>query len=374
MKIALVAPGPIPANTANSIQVMKMAQAVAGLGHTLRVFVPGEDPRLAWRALAAHYGLSGEFEIEWLPSHAWERGYGFTWRAVRAAGEWGADAIYTRLPQAAAIAGQRGQPTIFELHDMPSGTMGPWLLRLFLRSQGARKLVVNTKYLQEKIAARYPIPKQAEFIVLASNGVDLQRYAELPSPAAARKELGLGKMFTAGYTGHLYKGRGISFIIDLARRLPKILFLLVGGRDADVAARRHQAEGLLNVRFVGFVPNSDLPRYQAACDVLLMPYGRQVAGSSGSDIAAYTNPLKMFEYLAAGRPILTSDLPILREVLNEENAIILPDQDLESWVSALAGLQGSQTQRDALSAAARKTSAEYSWEKRAQRVFHGLNG
>lgn len=372
MKIALIAPGAIPANTANSMQTMKMAQALAGLGHSLRVYALRGDSQTSWQHLAAHYGLTTKFEIEWLPAAPWLRRYDFAWRAVRAAQRWGADLVYTRVPQAAALVARR-LPTIFELHDMPSGTMGPWLLRRFLHSRNARKLVVNTQYLAQRISGVYLIPQQVGFLTLAPNGVDLQAYDDLPDSVSARKKLGLREGFTAGYTGHLYKGRGISFIFELARRLPDTQLLLVGGRPADVAARKEQTRDLANVRIVGFVPNVELPLYQAACDVLLMPYSRQVAGSSGTDIAAYTNPLKMFEYLAAGRPIIASDLPILHEVLNEENSAILADQNLETWVKALTGLRDSPARRESLSAAARKTAANYSWEKRAQRVLQGLN-
>jgi glycosyltransferase involved in cell wall biosynthesis len=184
--------------------------------------------------------------------------------------------------------------------------------------------------------------------------------------------LRLPEAFTAGYSGHLYAGRGIRLILELAQRLPKLRFLLVGGRPEDVAASKEQARGITNVHFTGFVPNADLPRYQAACDVLLIPYSQQVAGSSGSDIAPYTNPLKMFEYLACGRPVIASNLPILREILNEDNAIILPVGEFQAWVDALLALQRSPRRRAALAKAGRQTAAEHTWQKRAQRLLRGL--
>ncbi len=372
MKIALIAPGPIPAQTANSIQVMKMAQALAEEGHTLQVFAPANGSNPSWKELAAHYGLTGRFEISWLPARPVLRRYDYAFAALRAARAWGAELIYTRLPQAATLAALRGQPTIFELHDLPSGTMGPWLLRRFLGARGARRLVVNTNFLAEEIRKRYRLPARADFLEVAPNGVDVQRYAELPSPRSARKSLRLREAFTVGYSGHLYAGRGIRQMLELAQRLPKLRFLLVGGRPEDVAARKEQARGLKNVHFTGFVPNADLPLYQAACDALLIPYSRHVAGSSGGDIAPYTNPLKMFEYLACGRPVVASDLPILREILNEANAIMLPVGEVQTWVDALLALQRSPRRRAALAKAGRLTAAEYTWQKRAQRLLRGL--
>jgi len=94
-----------------------------------------------------------------------------------------------------------------------------------------------------------------------------------------------------------------------------VSFLLAGGEPEDVAALREKSAnlGLSNVILTGFIPNADLPIYQAACDILLMPYQSQVAASSGGDIARYLSPMKLFEYLACGKPILSSDLPVLRE-------------------------------------------------------------
>src|SRR5690606_17007053 len=113
----------IPAQTANSIQVMKMAQALAAEGATLRVYAPGGDPQLPWPQLAAQYGLDHPLDIVWLPVSPHLRRYDYAWKAVGAAQAWGAAAVYTRVPQAAALAARRGLATIFELHDLPSGQM-----------------------------------------------------------------------------------------------------------------------------------------------------------------------------------------------------------------------------------------------------------
>ena len=372
MRIALVEPGSLPAQTANSIQRMKMAQALSAIGHTVRVFAPGRDPGLHWDAFAEHYGLQQRFELEWVPSLPALRRYDFAFNVVRRARAWGADLLYSRSPQAATWAALRGLPSIFELHDIPMGFMGPWLLRRFLAAPGARRLVANTQFLADTLAVEYALPPQADFLLMAPNGVDLERYKHLPAPAAARQQLGLGELFTVGYTGHLYPGRGLETILALASQLPEMHFLLVGGKPADVAAARQRAAGLANVTITGFVANAELPRYQAAADVLIMPYGQQVAGSSGGDIAPYLNPMKMFEYLACARPIVTSDLPILREILDERCAVIVPSEDTQAWAAALRQLAADAPRRQALAAAARQLAEQNTWQHRAQRIVAGL--
>ena len=384
MRIAVIAPTAIPARRANTLQVMKMSQAMALLGHDVRMAAPGRPPELSpdaqpspvWDGLERLYGLQKPFPIHWLAGSPGLKRYDYGWKAVRWARSWRADLLYTRLPQAAVLASISGIPTVLEIHDMPQGRLGPLLFRIFLRGSGARRLAVITRSLAADLARRYRIPADPPFTVIAPDGVDLERYENFPSPQAARAALPIlyGKGFTAGYTGHLYAGRGVELILELAAGLPEITFLLVGGEPPDVARVKAEAEaeGLLNVLLAGFIPNAELPGYQAACDVMLMPYQRRVAASSGGDIARYLSPMKLFEYLACGRPILSSDLPVLREVLNQENSILLPPDDPQAWTAALRSLCGDPARRAALGEAARRDAVQYTWEARAEKVLDGL--
>jgi glycosyltransferase involved in cell wall biosynthesis len=163
-------------------------------------------------------------------------------------------------------------------------------------------------------------------------------------------------------------------LLEIAAVLPDFTFLLAGGEPGDVARLQEAARrrGLENVILAGFVPNAELPLYQAACDALLMPYQRRVEASSGGDIARYLSPMKLFEYLACGRAILSSDLPVLREVLSADTAVLLPPEDVEAWSAALLALRSNTELRTALGARARQEARRYSWEQRAGRILAGL--
>lgn len=372
MKIAMIAGSKIPSRTANSIQTLKMTQGMMSLGHTLRVYVPGRTAKVSWDRIAQHYGLQNKIDIRWLPSKPWLRRYDFGVQALHQALEWGADLIYTRLPQAAAYASWRGVQTIYEIHDMPGGRFGPLLFRAYLRGGNASKLVIITNALANDLKIKYNIPDQPGFTVIAPDGVDLERYEDLPTPRKARQSLGLPQRFTVGYTGHLYLGRGIGLILKLALRLPDIGFLVVGGEPEDVSRLKTQANdsGLSNVTVLGFMSNQELPHYQAACDVLLMPYQNHVAASSGGDISRYLSPMKMFEYLACGRAILASDLPVLQEVLiHEENALILRADDAAAWEKALRQLSADPDFRARLGTGARNSAQKFSWVARAEHIL-----
>lgn len=380
MKIALIAPTYLPARRANTIQMMKMAQALVQCGHSVEVLVPEAQDQISdkqkleqrvWPALAEQYGLETQFPVRWLPTHARWRSYDFGWKACQQARKNQSDLIYTRLPQAAAIASFLGMPTICEIHDFPKSNPARILFRLFLRGQGAQRLVIITQALADDLKESLGEKISPPFALVAPDGVDLARYANLPTPHAARENLGIEERFTVGYTGHLYPGRGIELIFELARQLPQINFLLAGG-ETDSIQHWHEiadARQLTNLIWTGFIPNAAIPRYQAACEMLLMPYQKQVAASSGGDIGRYLSPMKLFEYLACGRVILASDLPVLREILNPENAVLLPPEDQDAWVAAIRnGLQFPEYY-SRLASQAQKDAQNYTWTARVQKIL-----
>jgi glycosyltransferase involved in cell wall biosynthesis len=211
-----------------------------------------------------------------------------------------------------------------------------------------------------------------EDVVIAPNGVDLERFASLPDPAAARRQTGLRAAPTVMCTGHLYAGRGADLFLALAESLPRAQFVWVGGRREDIAEWKQRARSD-NVTFTGFIPNRELPLYQAAADILLMPYSRSIMGSSGTaDSAAVASPMKMFEYMAAGRAIVTSDLPVIREVLDEDCAVFCQPDDPGDWRLVIESLLEDQHHRTRLGERAREQVQGYTWVARARRILSGF--
>ncbi|MGB3700718.1 MAG: glycosyltransferase family 4 protein [Anaerolineales bacterium] len=392
MKVAVIAPTDIPSIRANSVQVMKMTQAFATLGHHVLLIIPN-DPEMqqgadrTWVSLAKHYGLQNQFPMEWLPVKSGLRKYDYAWNAVRWAGSWGADVIYTRLPQAAALAANQGYAAVFEIHDRPQGIMTPMLLRLFFRGRGSQRLIVISQALAADLIDEYQFLHEPLLMKVLPDGVDLQRYVGLPPPEESRELLSAElinqdsksqfspERFTAGYTGHLYPGRGASLILEIAARIPEMNFLIVGGEPKDVnrVQERVLERNLNNVTLTGFIPNADLPRYQSACDVLLMPYQAQVSASSGGDIGRYLSPMKMFEYLACGRAICSSDLEVLKEILSSEIAMLLPPRDVDLWVAAIRELIDNPSLRKDMAVKASAAAKNYSWEARAEKILSGIH-
>jgi glycosyltransferase involved in cell wall biosynthesis len=374
MRIAAITNSRIPSLTANSIQAMKVCEALVDLGHETRLFAPREGAPATAAALEAHYGLQRAPQIEWHGSSRPLRRLDFVVRAQRASNRFGAEMIYTWLPQSAAMGLWRKKPVVLEMHGDVGGSGGARWLRLFWRLPGRKRMAVTTRALRSALegSAGHAFPGEA--VIVAPNGIDLVRYQDLPGPSEARRHLDLEQKPTLGFSGHLYAGRGADLLFELARRMPELNFLWIGGTPESVKlwrARLREAR-MTNVTMTGFVENRRLPLYQAAADILVMPYGKSIKASSGQEIAEVINPMKMFEYMAAGRAIVTADLSVLHEVLSAEDAVFCAPGDADSWERALRSLLRDEGRRNALAARVRQQATAHTWLGRQRSILGDL--
>lgn len=385
MRICYLARSSVPSRTANSIHVMKMAAAYAALGHEVTLIVPrldADEVEPAADDLFGFYGVEPSFRV-WrmqLPRRLpGTLTYGLL--LPLAARRLRAELVHSRNLAAAWGASRWLRlPTVYELHDVPSENRRQrGMLAALVASERLLGLVTITRALRDHLRRALPAGFPERRLLVAPDGVDESAVELAVDRRRARRTLGLDPVLDPGdrrlavYTGHLYTGRGIGLILDLARRRPDHRFLLVGGTPDDIDRRRRQAEGLDNVTFAGFVAPAEIPLYLRAADVLLMPYADRVAVAGGGDTAAWASPLKMFEYLAAGRPILASTLPVLQEVLTDgRNALLLPHGAPERWSQALARLRDDPPTAERLARTAREDAAGFTWRRRAERLLDEL--
>ncbi|MCB9111314.1 MAG: glycosyltransferase [Anaerolineales bacterium] len=378
MKIAIITNSRIPSLTANSIQAMKVAQALMQLGHDIKLFAPAETEPVSKETLLTHYGLRITPDLELLPSIKRLKRLDFIFHAQRAAKKFGAELIYTWLPQSAALGAWNGCPVVLEMHADNSGRLGVWWMRQFWNQTTPKVMTVTTSALRKALERSTNFKFKDEAVLLAPNGVELEKYAGLPNPTEARRQLNLKEGLTVGFTGHIYPGRGADLLFELAKQMPNVNFLWVGGTPELVNFWRDKLNeaAMTNVTMTGFVKHEVIPLYQAAADVLLMPYSRSIEASSGQDIAEVINPMKMFEYMASGRGIISADLDSIREVLNERNAVLCEAGNWESvignWKSAIELLLVDESRRSALGIQARQDVEQLTWVKREERVMELL--
>ncbi len=370
MKIALITNSRIPSLTANSIQAMKVAQALMQLGHEIRMFAPAEVEPATRESLPAHYGLHFAPDLKLIPSIRLFKRLDFVVLAQNAAEKFGAELIYTWLPQSAVFALMRTDPVVLEMHADVAGN-GAWWLQEFWKRPGRKVMTVTTSALRNALERSTSLQFENDALLVAPNGVELEKYVGLPNPDEARHQLNLPEGLTVGFTGHIYPGRGADLLFELAKQMPLVNFLWVGGMPelVDFWRGKLTEAKMTNVTMTGFVKHEIIPLYQAASDVLLMPYSRSISASSGQDIAEVINPMKMFEYMASGRAIVSANLPSICEVLNEGNAVFCEPGEIGNWRLEIETLLADEPRRQALGSQAQRDVEQLSWVKREEKVM-----
>jgi len=368
MRIAYTTGSIIPSAAANSVQVLRMCEALGSLGHD--VTLHAADGGGSEAEVFATYGVRPTFRLERHRKPA-RPGLGPSLYLAQVTGSLlrGArpDVVYSRGVRYLLAAAPLRVPLVYEAHAMVlPGPRRRTREALFALPQFKRVVCVSEGLRQDLLAAYPSLP--AERVTVAHDAavaVDFASMAPLsPWPARAGA-------LQVGYVGGIYAGRGIEQLVEVARRLPKVDVHVVGGHVTELSTI---GEVPANLRSHGRVPPSEVPRYLAQFDVLMAPFQARVAVAGGrGDTSRWMSPLKIFEYMSTGRAIICSDMPVLREVLTDNaTALLVPSADVDGWVAAVQRLQDAAL-RARLGAAARAHfEASYTWAQRARAVIAGL--
>jgi glycosyltransferase involved in cell wall biosynthesis len=230
-------------------------------------------------------------------------------------------------------------------------------------------LVCITHALKRALVKNYAL--QPERIFVSPDGVPAARIIEPHFSANdARLVLGIAPQFknVVVYTGQILPGKGVDIFIKAAPYLgDEILLLIVGGQPEQVAKCRSIAaqDHLTNLHFTGFVPPWRVESYQQAADVLVLP------NTMDSNLSAFTSPLKLFEYMAAEKPIVASDLPVFHEILqHKENAWLVNPGDPLALAEGIKEVLSNAPLARQLAQRAFTDAGKYSWDQRAERILN----
>lgn len=365
MRLAYLSRSSLPSRSANSVHVMKMCQAFAKSGHDVVLLAPNAvgDRSIAASDPYHFYGVDPCFEILKLP-HCPEPGPRYGMVAALAAMRLKPDLVYCRYLLGCLAATAIGLRTRLEMHSpFPGGVLKNAVFSRLVRSPKFEALIVITRALADHYSET--TPSSREKLLVAADGADAVASVapvEL-SPNTDRLQI--------GYLGSLHKGKGIEVVEKLAGQCPWADFHIFGGGPLEVATWQGRCQAR-NVVFHGHVPHRETPNYISAFDIALLPNQDAVLSHEGStDIGQWTSPLKLFEYMACGVPIVASDIPVLREVLaHEQNALLCRATHIEDWKRCLERLRDDDSLRQHLGQAARSQLAQkYTWAKRASRVL-----
>lgn len=257
----------------------------------------------------------------------------------------------------------RGPRVAWEVHRVPGAR---WRRRLARRAlgEGVWPVAISSGVAAD-LAGAFELEQDA--IPVLHDAVDPRLAAAMPSRVEARAALGLDPHEQVVlYAGGLLRWKGVETLVDAARGggLGKARVVIAGGMPQDVARLRAYTDGEPAVRIEGFRPAREIPTYLAAADVGVVPNR-----SSPRISSHYTSPMKVFEALAAGLPLVVSDLPSLREVLDEETAVFFEPEEPAALARAINALLADPDRREIQARTGRERVASNTWRARAERFL-----
>lgn len=375
MKLYYVANNQLPTPKAHGLQIIKMCEAFSLLGIDCELIIPDRRvySSITERNPLKYYSINSSFKITRLPAadfitvtsykplaklFFWlqQLAFGFSVRRYLSKKE---GVIYSRDPFSLFMLRSLKLPLYWELHGIP-GNLDSLFYKKILNA--VRGVVTISHGLRAEFIKKYSGP-----ILVAPDGVDLHLFSNFPSRINAREQLGLpNDRHIVVYAGHLYFWKGVDTLLDSAKWLPAVLFVLVGGTPEDIQRYKLKALYQKNILFSGFVRHDKVPMYLSAADVLVLPNsGKKLISSH------YTSPLKLFEYMASGKPIVASDVPSLGEILNGNNSFIFRADDANDLANTITEAINDPSAKDKAREAL-KDVQKYTWTSRASLILSML--
>ncbi len=372
MKILYISKSTIPSRTANSIHVMKMCQAFSDNGHDVILFAPQIKNKYekAVDDIYDYYGVKKNFQIR----KFWHPGLKlgailytiiiFFYLVFNKK----FDLVFGRFLHGCFVAALLKNKVVFESHEaiLTKKSHQSFILKKLIKYKNFKKLIVISKALKEMYLKTGYLSSSK--IQVAHDGadevVDFEEKTEL---------LGSRNSLKIGYVGHLYKGRGIEKIVECASKLDDITFHIVGGLKEDILYWKNYCKNLklINIYFYGFVPPKETIKFRNSFDLVLAPYANEVSVKGLGDTSKFMSPLKIFEYMSHKKAIIASDLPVIREVLDETNSILLDYDDTNLWINSINKLRVSNT-REIIATKALADFYKYTWKNRAELIIQKI--
>lgn len=353
-----------PSMSASSIHMIKMCEAYADLGY--RVFLVLSETEVGEKEIKKYYGVKKDFNIIKIKVPKSKVGNVFyIIKSLFFLINKRSFVFVGRSVGVLSLLSLLGKKVTLDIHGpvWNFNKLDYFLFRKAVFFNRFYKVTVNS-YALKKMYLEKGILNNDEILV-AYNGSDFLSGFDRKDGV---KNIAVDDKINVGYFGGLYKGRGIDLILDLACVLDDFHFHFFGGSESEISKFKCD---LINVTFHGHVKHSDVAYYRAQCDILLAPYssnGVAVAGGGG-DSSEYMNPIKIIEYMASGKAIVVSDLPVLKEILDSDSALFAKPDDLNSWRDALIKLKNNNLRKKIGDNAQKKFLQGLTWKERAKKLI-----
>lgn len=379
MNLLYIHTTPLKSEIANLIQVLSMCSAFSRIGVNTTLVLPdsGLNSKEAILYLKEKYGISSTFELSYYPVFTkFNRinKYLDRYCVKTIIGKINPDLIFVRNPIILKPCIKSGIPTIFEfhnslLHNRIKIIDRLWkkqiiklsehknLIKLITISDALKDFWINSGIEEAKLLALH-------------DGFNFNLFKTLKSRKEARQKLGLNlEKKIVIYTGYLTKDRKIENIIKLAIDFKYVEFIIAGGpeKNSNYFADYVKKNKIRNIHFLGFLDHKEIPDYLYAADILLAIFSDEVPTIN------YCSPLKVFEYMAAGRIIVAHDFPTIAEVLkHNETAFLVTPNSYNSLHDAVESALRVKYPSKMAEKVRLLALEKYTWKLRAEKILEDV--
>lgn len=371
MKLHYITSARLPTERAHGTQIVKMCDAFSVAGIETVLYSPNKKKEGEERDIFSYYNVPSLFESKRLWSTDFlgktlRFGRIFYWldtitffislyfnKEIKSA-----DIIYTRDPLLLKAFSKKKYILCAEIHDIPEKK------KTFIKNLSRADKIIALNNIVKSELIELGIEK--EKIDFAMDGVDIKEFDIPISKSEAREKVGLPQdAFISLYTGHLYGWKGANVFAAAAKDLPlSHVCVFVGGLDKEYQDFLNDTKDIPNIRVFPFQSREKIPVYLKAADILVIPNS-----ASNSNSIKYTSPLKLFEYMAAKRPIVASDLPSMRQVLDENNCVFARADNPSSFADAITKLSENNGKMQDIAERAFENVKNYTWIARGKKII-----
>lgn len=358
----------LPTEKAHGVQIMEMCSAFSAQGVNVELVVPKrrntliEDP-------FDFYKIKNNFTISRLSTLDLIRfgRIGFviqSWTFACTALYYSLtrDVVsYTRDESVAALLAFFGREYVFEPHIAKWNIVQQYVLTRAM-------LIVPISQGLKDFYAHKGVPEGRMFV--AFDAVNLERFIHNEGKIESRKRLLLPiSDYIVLYSGHLYPRKGAHTLAEAAKLLDEhTQVIFVGGTDLDILNFKKKYASVANISILGHQSHDEIPYYLSAADVLVLPNSAE-----SDDSRLYTSPMKLFEYMASGVPIVASDVSSLREILSEKNAFFFAPDNSEALAQGIKTLLTDEALARILSLSAKTDVRNFDWKNRAVAIIKQID-
>lgn len=358
----------MPTEKAHGLQIAKMCEAFSNQGNKVTLVVPDFKGSNVGD-LFSYYDIKRIFKVKYFPVFNFYKydkflgplahfliNFNFLIKVYLSFDKKRKVVVYSRTASVAALCSFSGFYTIYEAHNVPRNSISRLLLHFFLSR--VDKVVCNSFGTREALASN-----GLKKLIVAVNGVDVDSFKIIVDRENVRRKLGIpNDKKVVMYVGSLMAWKGISVFLDTSKIMGKeYVFVVIGGYHDEIESLKKRYPDVI---FLGPKPYKDLPFNQKAADFLVIP-------NTSKDIESlkYTSPIKLFAHMLSGIPVLVSDLPSMRSIVNEDIVFFFAPDSPTSLAQKIEEIDHASFLGEKLKRA--ENFAElHSWDARAKKIVN----